>query len=132
MSPPTIDVVNSYRNFFVRNKDHSILLRVLKENRERVIVLNTHHNIIEITYFTGEWHRGRGTTWEKTSVDWFGVSYEILDALFDKYKNDKVILTKLAKFCMRSKSKSYWYKLKDTPLAKEVMASMLGGPDENT
>ena len=127
-----IQVINQFRNYFVRNKNHNQLLAILKENRERIIYLNTRHNIIEIQYFTGEYHR-RSTAnkvWEKTDIDWFGVSYEILDVMFDKYKNDKTALIKLAKFCMHSKSKTYWLKLKNTSVAQEIMAAILGSTDE--
>lgn len=133
----SVEVVNIYRNYFARNKDHSKLLAILKESRERSLLLNTRHNIIEIHYFTGEYNCSPAigsrvlSPGEKTSVDWFGASYEILDALFDKYKDDKAVLIRLAKFCMRSKSKTYWLKLKTIPLAKEIMAAMLGGADED-
>jgi hypothetical protein len=126
-----IQVINAYRNYFIRNKNHGLLLAILRENRERTILLNTYHNIIEIHYYTGQMGCDhKGNMWEKTDIDWFGASYEILDALFDKYKDDQVILVKLAKFCMRSKSKSYWIKLKTTPLANEIMALILGAADE--
>lgn len=132
MSEANIQVISAYRNYFVRNKNHSLLLAILKENRERTILLNTYHNIIEIHFYIGQMGCDhKGNIWEKTDIDWFGASYEILDALFDKYKNDRTVLTKLAKFCMRSKSKSYWMNLKTTPLAKEIMALLLGAADED-
>lgn len=128
---PDIQVTNLHVNYFVRNKDHSKIHSILKENRERVILLNTRHNMIDVRFFTGEYYKSLGKNIERLTNDWFGVSYEILDVMFEKYKTDKTILIKLAKFCMHSKSKTYWLKLKHSSFSQEIMAAVLGGADEN-
>lgn len=121
-----IDVVktNTDITFFIRNKDLSIFRAILKGNKERILVLNTRHNVIEIYYFNGK-YSSRGD--EECSIEYFGASYEILDALFHKYRDNEDVLYTLAVFCLQSKSKSYWRdKLKDTPIATKVMATILG------
>jgi hypothetical protein len=132
MNEANIQVINVYRNYFVRNKDHSIMLDILRENRERTLLLNTHHNIIEVHYFIGQLGCDhKGNIWEKTDIDWFGSSFDILDTLFEKYQNNEIVLRRLARFCLGSKSKSYWIFLKDKSFAGKVMAAMLGAPDED-
>jgi len=128
---PEIQVINFYRNYFARNKDHSKIISILNENRDRIILLNTRHNIIETHFFTGEYGQKGNGKFEKTDIDWFGVSHDVLDILFKKYKNSRPNLINIARFCLNSKSKTYWSKIKDSLLAQEIMAAMLGGTDEN-
>jgi len=126
MTEDSIHIVDSFIPFFIRNKDQRVFFSILETDRERYVLLNTKHNVIEVSYFTGKYTSNN--KYEIHKIDRFGASYEALDALFGKYKDDKVILHRLAKFCLHSKCKSYWdYRLKGSDLATEIMAIVLGG-----
>lgn len=128
MTENEIFLVDRVLSFFSRNKNLNEFLSILAEDRERCILLNEHHNVIELSYFSGKYTKKQN--YEIMSITQFGASYEILDALFAKYKNNKAILNKLVQFCFRSKCKSYWDRtLKHTDLATEIMASILGGKE---
>lgn len=131
-----IEIINYGREFFARNKDFTLFHAILKGNKERMIFLNKYHNTVEVYYANGKTiHPMRsahtyGPDEEGWGVEFFGASYEVLDALFEKYKTNELAINKFVDFCLRSKSKSYWrYRLKDTPLGKEIMAKVLGAAE---
>lgn len=118
---PNIEVINWPRINFARNKDRLLFPLLIKANSERTIFLNTRYNIIEVFYFSGSYENGQ----EQWNLDFFGANYEMLDILLEKYQS--AIAGKLARFCLSSKSKSYWEKLKSTQFLDEIMIELLGG-----
>lgn len=131
MTEDDIIIVDTPIRYFARNKDQRQLSLILQANLERCIILNTRHNIVQISYFTGKYTKNN--KYEVHTFDKFGASYEVLDALFDKYKDKKPILDILVKFCLHSKCKSYWnYKLKNSELGTKIMAAILGGRTDET
>lgn len=128
MTEDEIFIVDRFISFFARNKDIKQFESILAGDRERIILLNERHNVVELSYFTGQYTNNR--KWEIMGISHFGASYEVLDALFAKYRNNKKIVEKLFRFCLRSKCKAYWdFKLKHSELATELMASVLGGKE---
>lgn len=114
----------NYEGSFTRNKDHNLLFTIINEDREANIKLNKRYNIIYITFIAEITLITKNI---KPLVNLcFGVSYELLDLLFNKYKDNNTIIKKLVQFCLTSKSKSYWVRLKQKTMAAEVMAIVLG------
>lgn len=124
-----IIISNSRINHFLKSSEHFFLYNIIKNDYETDIILYTYHNLIEIFYVLNKENTNEP---KRISRKCFRVTSELLDLLFDKYKDNSHILFNLTKFCLASrKSRQYWNKIKNTPIANEVMATILGSKNEN-